>query len=69
MAKVSIYLNFQGKTEEAFNFYKSVFKTEFASPIMKMADMLAPEGKPPLSDEDKSKVMQEKKQNDCLNYY
>ena len=44
MAKVSIYLNFQGKTEEAFNFYKSAFKTEFSAPIMKMGDMPAPEG-------------------------
>jgi PhnB protein len=57
MAKVSIYLNFQGKTEEAFNFYKKVFKTEFSAPIMKMGDMPAPEGMPPLSDEDKNKVM------------
>ncbi|HVZ96564.1 MAG TPA: VOC family protein [Chitinophagaceae bacterium] len=38
MSKVSIYLNFQGKTEEAFNFYKKVFKTEFSSPIMRMKD-------------------------------
>jgi PhnB protein len=29
MAKVSAYLNFPDKTEEAFKFYKSVFKTEF----------------------------------------
>ena len=57
MAKVSIYLNFQGKTEEAFSFYKLVFKTEFSAPIMKMGDMPAPEGMPPLSDEDKNKVM------------
>jgi|SRR5690348_14903412 len=38
MANVSIYLNFQGKTEEAFNFYKTVFKTEFLAPIMYMKD-------------------------------
>ena len=31
MAKVSIYLNFPGNTAEAFQFYKSVFKTEFYS--------------------------------------
>lgn len=36
MSKVSIYLNFPGNAEEAFNFYKSVFKTEFAIPIMYM---------------------------------
>lgn len=29
MKSVAIYLNFQGNTEEAFNFYKSVFGTEF----------------------------------------
>ena len=38
MSKVSIYLNFMGNTEEAFNFYKSVFKTEFAAPIIRMGD-------------------------------
>ena len=26
------YLNFQGKTEAAFNFYKSVFGGEFSNP-------------------------------------
>jgi PhnB protein len=30
MAKLNPYLNFQGNTEEAFNFYKSVFGGEFA---------------------------------------
>lgn len=30
MVSVNIYLNFQGNTEEAFNFYKSVFGVEFA---------------------------------------
>ena len=57
MAKVSIYLNFQGNTEEAFNFYKTVFNTEFASPIMYMKDIPTQEGMPPFSDEDKGKVM------------
>ncbi len=57
MAKVSIYLNFQGDAKEAFNYYKSVFNTEFASPMMLMGDVPAMEGMPPLSDEDKSKVM------------
>ncbi len=31
MATVNIYLNFNGNTEEAFNFYKSVFGGEFTS--------------------------------------
>jgi PhnB protein len=57
MAKTNIYLNFQGNTEEAFNFYKSVFKTELASPIMRMGDMPIQEGMPQLSTDDKQKVM------------
>jgi PhnB protein len=57
MAKVYIYLNFQGKTEKAFNFYKSGFKNEFSAPIMRIGDMPVPAGMPPLSDEDKNKVM------------
>ena len=57
MAKVSIYLNFPGTTEEAFNFYKSVFKTEFSAPIFKMGDVPPQEGMPALSEADKKRVM------------
>lgn len=39
--KVHPYLNFEGKAEEAFNLYKSVFGGEFLT-VMKMKDM--PEG-------------------------
>lgn len=39
MSKIAIYLNFQGQTEEAFNFYKQTFKTEFSSPIMRIGDL------------------------------
>jgi PhnB protein len=40
MAKVSTYLNFPKTTENAFNFYKSVFQTEFAGAgIMRFGDM------------------------------
>lgn len=39
MSKVAIYLNFQGNTEEAFNFYKNVFDTEFSLPIMRIKDL------------------------------
>jgi PhnB protein len=38
MAKVSTYLNFARSTEEAFTFYKSVFKSEFSTPIMRFKD-------------------------------
>jgi len=57
MAKVSVYLNFQGNTEEAFNFYKSVFKTEFTTPILFNKDIPAQEGMPPFPENDLNKVM------------
>ena len=57
MAKVNIYLNFMGNTEEAFNLYKSVFKTEFAGPLMRLGDTPPMEGAPKLSDEELKKVM------------
>lgn len=57
MASVSIYLNFAGNAEEAFNTYKNIFGNEFSAPIMRMGDMPTPPGMPALSDSDKSKVM------------
>lgn len=57
MANVSIYLNFNGNAEEAFNYYKKVFRTEFSAPIMRMGDMPDHEGMPTLSEADKKKVM------------
>ena len=57
MASVSIYLNFAGNAEEAFNSYKKIFKTEFSSPIMRMGDIPTQPGMPALSEEDKQKVM------------
>ncbi len=57
MATVSIYLNFQGNAEEAFNFYKSVFKTEFAGPVMRMKDMPPRPGMPALSEKESNSVM------------
>lgn len=57
MAKISIYLNFQGNTEEAFDFYKSVFKTEYLAPIIRMKDAPTPPGMPSLSEKDGNSVM------------
>jgi PhnB protein len=57
MASVSIYLNFMGNTEEAFNQYKKVFNTEFVRPVMRMKDMPQQDGMPPLSEADRNKVM------------
>jgi len=58
MSKVSTYLNFAGKTEEAFNFYKSVFGGEFGGPgIQRFGDIPPQEGMPPLSDADKKLIL------------
>ena len=42
MAKLNPYLNFVGNTEEAFNFYKSVFGGEFSA-LMRFKDVPASE--------------------------
>jgi len=57
MSKVSIYLNFERNTEEAFMFYKSVFGTEFVGDIARMGDAPPQEGLPELSEGDKNLVM------------
>lgn len=58
MARVSTYLNFPGNTEEAFNFYRSVFGGEFCGGgVGRFKDMPAQEGMPPTADEDKELIM------------
>jgi PhnB protein len=57
MAKVSTYLNFARSTEEAFLFYKSVFKTEFGTPFMRFKDGPPCPGQPPMPDADANLVM------------
>lgn len=57
MAKVSTYLNFANKTEEAFNFYKSVFGGEFIGDISRFGDIPPSEGMPPMAEADKNLVM------------
>ncbi|WP_312075771.1 VOC family protein [Chryseobacterium sp.] len=54
MAKLNSYLNFDGKAEEAFNFYKSVFGGEFLGEIYKMGNAPGTEN---LSEEEKNRVM------------
>jgi len=57
-ARVTTYLNFNGKTEEAFNFYRSVFKTEFTGKgIQRFSEVPAHEGHPPLSATDQDLVL------------
>lgn len=58
MAGVSTYLNFPRNTEEAFNFYKSIFGGEFiGAGISRFGDMPAAEGMPPLAEQDKNLVV------------
>ncbi len=57
MAQVSTYLNFSNKTEEAFNFYKSIFGGEFTGGIMRFSDIPPSENMPPLPVADKKLVM------------
>lgn len=54
MATLNPYLNFNGNTEEAFNFYKSVFGGEFMGGIMRWGDN--PDGGE-FAEADKNKVM------------
>ena len=57
MARVSTYLNFTRKTEEAFNFYKSIFGGEFTGGISRFDTVPPQEGMPPTGEADKNLVM------------
>lgn len=57
MARVSTYLNFPRSTEEAFNFYKSVFGGEFEDGVHRMGEVPAAEGQPAMAEADKNLVM------------
>lgn len=55
MKTANPYLNFNGNTEEAFNFYKSVFGGEFVG-LMRYKDFNDMEGMGELSEEDRNKI-------------
>jgi PhnB protein len=57
MARTSTYLNFMGKTEEAFAFYASVFETKLLGTISRIGDVPAGPGMPALTDAEKGYVM------------
>ena len=58
MASVSTYLNFSRNTEEAFNFYKTVFGGEFlGNGIMRFKDIPPDPENPPCAEADKNLVM------------
>jgi uncharacterized glyoxalase superfamily protein PhnB/uncharacterized protein YndB with AHSA1/START domain len=57
-SRVTTYLNFPGKTEEAFNFYKEVFNGTFTGAgLTRFGDTALPEGIPPMSDADKKLII------------
>ncbi len=56
--RVTTYLNFPGTTEEAFMFYRSVFKTEFVGRgIQRFGDIPAETGHPPVPDSMKKLIL------------
>ena len=55
MATINPYINFNGNTEEAFNFYKSVFGGEFAT-VMRFGETPGCD-EMPLAEGDKDKIM------------
>lgn len=56
MATINPYLHFLGNTEEAFNFYKSVFGGEF-SILQRFKDLPNQEGSKNISAEESEKIM------------
>lgn len=57
MATVGTYLNFTRNTEEAFNFYKSVFGGDFFGKIERFGDIPTSAEAPAMPEEDKNLVM------------
>lgn len=57
MARVSSYLNFPGNTEEVFNFYKKVFKSDFINGIQRFGEIPADPNQPPVAESVKKMVL------------
>ena len=54
MAQINPYIHFNGNTEEAFTFYKSIFGGEFAM-VSRFKDFSNPEN--PISERDANRIM------------
>jgi PhnB protein len=57
MASVATYLNFNGTTEAAFNYYAKVFGTEFVGPVFRIGDAPPMSGMPEMPDDVKRLIM------------
>ena len=55
MATVNAYINFQGNCEEAFNYYKSVFSSEFT--MLSRFSEMPPQDGMELSEKDMNKCI------------
>jgi len=56
-ARVSTYLNFPGNTEEAFQFYRAVFKADFINGIQRFGEVPADPNQPPMAESVKKMVL------------
>ncbi len=54
---MSTHLNFMGNTDEAFDFYRSVFGIEFVFPFNRIGDVPADENTPALSEAERRMVL------------
>jgi PhnB protein len=57
MARSSIYLNFPGNCESAFQFYRSVFGGDFVGDVARYSAIPQHEGAPKISDADKNLII------------
>jgi len=57
MAKTHTYLNFSRNTEDAFNFYKSVFGGDFVGKVNRLGEVPIQEGQTPIAEDDKNLIM------------
>jgi PhnB protein len=57
VARVSTYLNFMGDAEEALDFYRTIFDTDYLTPIARMADLPWPSDGPQLAEDERNKIM------------
>ncbi|HEY3404867.1 MAG TPA: SRPBCC domain-containing protein [Ohtaekwangia sp.] len=55
--RVSSYVNFPGNTEEAFTFYKSVFRTDYVNGIHRFDELPADPNMPPVDEKVKKMVL------------
>jgi PhnB protein len=56
MSRVSTYLNFMGDCEEAFEFYRRIFGTEYLVAAVRMSDIPQAPGSPDLPEIEQNRV-------------